>query len=89
MRGYCWNKNIKYRKLQSRHILVDISTSNRIIEISLVLAKLFSQAGINDFNVAFENWHAEIINEFENIDSETILETVSSLKKKGLIFHVE
>jgi hypothetical protein len=54
-----------------------------------VLAKLFSQAGINDFNVAFENWHAEIINEFENIDSETILETVSSLKKKGLIFHVE
>jgi hypothetical protein len=55
---YDWNPWLRYRRVCGRHLLIDISSSYRIIELSPKLARLVENMDKVDFPAAVESYFA-------------------------------
>ena len=80
---YEWNPSFRYRRIYGRHLLIDISSSYRILEISQSLASLVEECGEAPFAMVAEVFLASA----EGAMSYTPTLLISILVKHGIILH--
>lgn len=65
-----WNRFVRYRCIHGRHLVIDISKKNRLLEVSPALASLVRKLDVLPFEEAFELWVEGQQNKLGNMQEE-------------------